>query len=421
MKTEEQVRVVIVGGGFGGLETALYVRQRLGDRATVTLISDRENFLFKPYLTYIPFGLMPEVLKIDLGNIARTNHFVFYQGRVQRLDPDRKEIRIDGLALPYDFLILATGVAIAPEEIAGLYEYAHMVWRTATMVCLRAALQQLLADVEAGRRRRVVFLVPPGCQWAGPLYEMACMLETWLRGKGARSGVDMVVLTAESAYMQVFGPRMHKVIEEELDRRHIEAYTAHYVERVEPDSLISQDGERLPYDLLIASPTYVASTLWNELPVDERGFLRTEPATRQVVNHPDIYAVGDASDYPIKQAFLALLQADAAAEHLAACVLQTEPAFRFDPKGLWLMEQLDQAVFAEVPLNERGEVESLDTEDSTYEVDQLPAGQLQRMLVSAHLPRHLRHFGANPLYAGLFWKGTKVGLKVLSHLAGSVS
>ena len=81
------------------------------------------------------------------------------------------------------------------------------------------------------------------------------------------------------------------------------------------------------------------------------------------------------------------------------------------------MEQLDQAVFAEVPLDERGEVESLDTEDSTYEVDQLPAGQLRRMLVSAHLPRHLRHFGANPLYAGLLWKGTKVGLKILSHLA----
>ncbi len=95
-------------------------------------------------------------------------------------------------------------------------------------------------------------------------------------------------------------------------------------------------------------------------------------------------------------------------------MLGTEPAFRFDPKGLWLMEQLDQAVFAEVPLNQRGEVESLDTEDITCEVDQLPAGQLQRMLVSAHLPQQ---FGANPLYAGLFWKGTKVGLKILSHLA----
>ena len=100
------------------------------------------------------------------------------------------------------------------------------------MVHLQAAFQQLLADVEAGRRRRVVFLAPPGCQWTGPLYEIACMLETWLAGKRARSGVDMVLLTAENAYMQVLGPRMHKVIEEELGRRHIEAYAAHYVERV---------------------------------------------------------------------------------------------------------------------------------------------------------------------------------------------
>ena len=53
------------------------------------------------------------------------------------------------------------------------------------------------------------------------------------------------------------------------------------------------------------------------LPSDDRGFLATEPATRQVVDHPDIYAPGDAGDFPVKQAFLAFLQADTVAEHIA--------------------------------------------------------------------------------------------------------
>ena len=53
-------------------------------------------------------------------------------------------------------------------------------------------------------------------------------------------------------------------------------------------------------------------------PGDDRGFIQTALGSRQVVGHPDIYAVGDAGDFPVKQAFLAFLQADAAAEHLSA-------------------------------------------------------------------------------------------------------
>ncbi len=405
METQEQVRIVVVGGGFGGLEAALYARRRLEDRAEVVLVSDGAQFLFRPFLTYVPFGLAPEQVQMDLAGIARANGIVFRQGRVDAAHPTEKAISVDGGALRYDFLVLATGAAPGPEALPGLHAHAYTVWRQADMERLQGAFAALVRAVEGGQRRRVVLLVPPGCQWAGPLYELAFMLAAWLHEQQARHGVELLLLTPERAHVEVLGPAIHAMLAEELERRHIESRTGQRVDRVEDGVLIDPDGGRVPFDLLIAAPTYTAAASWRPLPVDAQGFVRTETASRQVTGHPDVYAVGDASDFPVKQAVLALLQADAAAEHLAARVLGTAPAFSFDPSDVWLIEQLDQAVLARVPLGEGG---------GPAEVERMPEGQLRRMLVAAHLPRQ---YGENPLYAGLFWKGTQVGRRVLAHLA----
>jgi sulfide:quinone oxidoreductase len=59
MNSHRKPRVVVLGGGFGGLEAAFLLRMRLGDRAGITVISDQPTFLFKPNTIYIPFGLDP--------------------------------------------------------------------------------------------------------------------------------------------------------------------------------------------------------------------------------------------------------------------------------------------------------------------------------------------------------------------------
>ncbi len=67
MTTIGTPRVVVLGGGFGGLEAAFYLRMRLGDRARISLVSDQDHFLYKPNTIYIPFGMDPERLKIPLA------------------------------------------------------------------------------------------------------------------------------------------------------------------------------------------------------------------------------------------------------------------------------------------------------------------------------------------------------------------
>jgi hypothetical protein len=160
------------------------------------------------------------------------------------------------------------------------------------------------------------------------------------------------------------------------------AETNRRVKRVDTQTLLFESGEPVDFDLLIISPTYRALPIWKPLPSDAQGFLRTVPETRQVQGWDDIYAIGDGADYPVKQGFLALLQADAAAEHLAARLLGTEPAFSFEPASLWVMEEFGQALVAHVPLDTSEETDA--PADSTEaDIKLIPPGLLQRMACPA--------------------------------------
>ncbi len=401
--------ILVLGGGFGGLEAAFYLRMRLGDRARITLISDQDHFLFKPNTIYIPFGLDPERLKIGLRQPTQRKGINFVQAHIREIDPMAKTVLRDGVKLPYDFLMVATGAGMRPDEVPGLVTHAQTIWTPQDMLRLRTAFARLIEDVQSGYRRRVLFLVPPNNKCSGPLYEIVFMLDTWLRRQVVRSGVELTWSTYEASYIQAFGPRLHDVATAEFQRRGIVGLTQYAVERVEPGEVIYQNGARLRYDLLVSFPPYVASTSF-PLPTDDRGFIRTELATRQMVGHPDVYAVGDAGDFPVKQAFLAFLQADAASEHLASRILGTKFEGTFDPTSMCVMEQFDKATFAQVPLRLTGvperPVEVRPEALALYKVGSSPAWRLGKKLLGIYLPWR---FGAgNPFHAGLPWKGMEV-------------
>src|SRR5258708_8299629 len=166
---------------------------------------------------------------------------------------------------------------------------------------------------------------------------------------------NIAYFTYEKGFIQAFGPRLNVVVTEEFARRGIAGHKDATVERVDAGKIRFKNGNTEPFDVLISFPPYVASTRFEGLPADDRGFLTTNSKTRQLHGHPDIYVVGDAGDFPVKQAFLALLQADAAAEHLAERILGEEPSAAFDPVSMCIMEQFDQATFAQVPLRLTGD------------------------------------------------------------------
>ena len=78
--TNGRVSIAVLGGGFAGLESAFLPRAELGDRAAITLVSDRDRFLFKPNTIYIPFGREPHSLLIPLFRPARGRDIALVRG-----------------------------------------------------------------------------------------------------------------------------------------------------------------------------------------------------------------------------------------------------------------------------------------------------------------------------------------------------
>jgi len=418
MLEPDKPRVLVLGSGFGGLETAFYLHKAAGERVAITVASDHDHFYFKPNSIYVPFGLDPKKLRVPLARPMRRRKIELVQTRVRGVDPEARLVETEAGTLDYDFLVIATGAGMRAEEVPGLAEHAHGTWTADDMLRLRRSFEELRAAAEAGERRRVLFLVPPNNKCAGPLYEIVLMLETWLRRHGGRAGVEITWTTSEPSFIHAFGPRLHDVVAEEFDRRGIEGHTDFVVEEVTPTEARYANGEARGYDLLVSFPPYVAANDFAGLPSDDRGFLETDLATRQVNGHPDIYAVGDAGGFPVKQAFLAFLQADAAAEHIGARILGGEPANLFDPISMCVMEQFDKATFAKVPLQLTGNpadpIEVRAGAEGDYEVGSSKIWRMGKKMLGLSVPWRFR--SGQPFHGGGFWSAMDLGLTAMAGL-----
>lgn len=418
---EATPNVTVVGTGFGGLEAAFYLRKRLGRRVQITIVSESSTFLFKPNTIYIPFGKPPEAFVFPLEPAFAKRQILFLKGHVGKVDPVHKTLSANGNGgaakqLTYDYLVLATGATMRASEIPGLAEKAHTIWTPDEMMRLRSSLDRVVQKARGGHESRVTFLVPPNNKCSGPLYEMVMMLDTYLRRKELRDKIDIAYLTYEKSYIQAFGPRLDEVVTGEFARRGIAGRKQAVVESVEEGAVQLKDGTREPFDVLVSFPPYVASTRFEGLPSDDRGFVQADPKTRQVVGHPDVYVVGDAGDFPVKQAFLALLQADAAAEHLSERILHEEATAAFDPVSMCIMEQLDKATFAQVPLQVTGDpalpVVVREEAIDLYRVGSGPVWRMGKKLLGAAIPQ--RFTTGHPFHAGATWAVMEAGVKLMA-------
>ncbi|MDH5750796.1 MAG: FAD-dependent oxidoreductase [Deltaproteobacteria bacterium] len=416
-----KAKVLVAGGGFAGLETAFYLRLKLKDRVDITLVSDKDHFLYKPNTIYIPFGMDPEKLKIPLTLPTKKQNMKFIQAQARGVNPESRLLETSQGDLPYDYLVLATGSRMRPEEIPGMSQYAQTIFTPDEMLKLRASLGALKERAREGKRQKLLFLVPPNNKCSGPLYEIVFMADYWLREQGVRDNVDITYSTYEKGFIQAFGPRLDGFVTDEFSRLGIDGHREYAVERITASEVVYRNGESLPYDVLVSFPPYMASTPFPGLPADDRGFIATELETRKVQGYPEIYAPGDNGDFPVKQAFMAFLQADATASHLARQILPSSENVLFHPTAMCVMEQFSKATFAKVPLRLTGDPDRpLEVPESAYADYKLGSSKpwrLGKKLLGYYLPWRFR--AGKPFHAGAPWTAMEAGLKVMSSVLAS--
>jgi NADPH-dependent 2,4-dienoyl-CoA reductase/sulfur reductase-like enzyme len=211
---------------------------------------------------------------------------------------------------------------------------------------------------------------------------------------------------------------MHEVIEREFAERGIDAHASERLLEARTHEAWFADGRVERFDLLVTAPPHRAGARYDGLPADEHGFLHVESATRQVVGHPEIYAPGDAGDFPLKDAFLALLQADAAADHIAAVVTGRRSKRQFEPVSVQIIEMLDKAAFAQLPLELTGDpdhpVRLRAGADGEYKVGVSPAWRAGKRMFSSYLL--MQFAAAEPFQAGPGWRFMDLGVRAMTGM-----
>jgi sulfide:quinone oxidoreductase len=301
MAGTDRLKLVIAGGGVGGVELLLAVQALAGDRVAIELLAPERHFTHRPLSVTEPFRTeRPQ--RIPLAAIAADRGVRLHRDAVERVDTDACVVHsLDGARLDYDVLVLALG-ARPVEAIRGALTFrgsedAHRV---------RALVDALHGETA----RRVAFVVPPGTTWSLPLYELA------LQTAQAVQGAELHLVTPEPSALAAFGPDAGAEVARLLADRGIVLHTGTPVRQYEDGALWTDSGWSLAADRVIALPRLEGPRV-RGLPADPLGFVPVDEFTR-VLGAESVFAVGDIAAHGIKQGGLAAQQADVAAQVIAA-------------------------------------------------------------------------------------------------------
>jgi sulfide:quinone oxidoreductase len=207
--------------------------------------------------------------------------------------------------IDYEVLVVAVGARPRPA-VRGAISYAG--WSDA--LTHRRLLDRLLAIGEG----TLVFAVPAGPSWPLPLYELALLTAAEL-DKKRRSRIKLVLLTPEPAPLWIFGEKASQTLATLLADYGIETISGHTVAAIDEQRVSLRPSGQLEAVRVVALARLQGPEIAG-LPADQDGFIPVD-AHGRVHGAERVYAVGDASAFPVKHGGLATQQADSAAEAIA--------------------------------------------------------------------------------------------------------
>ena len=213
-------KLLILGAGTAGTMMAAKMRRNLDlDEWGITVVDQDDRHIYQPGLLFIPFSIYRtrDVIKPRSRYIPRGVDFIISE--IDAIAPDQNKVRLSGGAeLEYDFLVIATGSRIVPEETEGLTDEG---WQETAFdfYTLDGAsrLEAALESWEGGRLVLNVVEMPIKCPIA-PI-EFVCLADWYLTEKGVRDKTEIVYATPlEGAFTK---PRASAMLGDILDKKNI--------------------------------------------------------------------------------------------------------------------------------------------------------------------------------------------------------
>ncbi|MCA9608288.1 MAG: FAD-dependent oxidoreductase [Myxococcales bacterium] len=317
----EQTHVVVLGGGFAGVESAISLREH-GFR--VTLVSDRRYVWIYPISIWIPTGeIEPEQVQLSLAALREAHGFEVVVDPVVRLVPDAQRVELKSRTLDYDVLVLATGGSkLRPKGV----EHTHTICGAPEQA---VALRDRLRAVAAQGSGTIAFGFggnprDTSAVRGGPVFEVMFNVHHWLEKQGLRDQFRLVFFAPMAQPGKRMGEKALAAMDGMYARAKIETKVGVKIEGFDPSGVAFADGTRIDADLVVFTPAGSGHPLLAEsgLPLNDAGYVRIEPSC-QVVGQEAIYAIGDVAalegpEWRAKQGHMAEVMARVATSHIAA-------------------------------------------------------------------------------------------------------
>lgn len=343
-------RVVVLGGGVGGLVAATALRRALPKEHRVTLVDRAGEHRFAPsYLWVLTGQREPRSLVRSLAPLQRKGIEVV-QAEVQAIHLGRREVQTSQGSLAYDHLVVSLGAELAPEGVPGLAAAGETFYTLEGAARLRDRVRAFAG----GRVALVVAATPFKCP-AAP-YEAAFLLEAEFRRRGVRDRVEMDVYTPEKLPMPVAGPAVGGALRAMLEQRGIRFHPEHKVKDAKgPEGtptgrglLAFENGAEAPFDLLAYVPPHRAPKVVRDAGLaGEAGWVPADAATMATAQ-PGVFAIGDVAAVKLpsglmlpKAGVFAHGEAEVVARNIAAAIQGKPAEARFDGHGYCWVETGD--------------------------------------------------------------------------------
>lgn len=334
--------VLILGGGSGGIVAANNLRKKLGTKHNVVVVDKSDYFLFPSHLWVLTGERTKEQIIRPLSLLEKKG-IEFIKENVIGINPEKKIVQTHKQVLSFDYLIIALGAELFPNEIPGLSTQNNMYNLYDVDVIPKA--REAILSLKSGSIVILIASLPFKCP-AAP-YEAALLSDFILQKSGVREKIEISIYTPETLPMPTAGPILGNAVKQIVEKRGINFYPQHKVVKIDSEKheIYFENQKKASFDLLLMVPPHRApkilegsgllgETSW--VPVD-RNTLKTK--------YENAYAIGDITAIRLpngmmlpKAGIFAEKHAQVVAQNIAAEINDQKTRVSFNGEGACFLE-----------------------------------------------------------------------------------
>lgn len=325
--------LVILGAGTAGtmmLNKLAKVLKR--DEWRITIVDPVETHYYQPGFLFLPFGVYSQ------RDVEKPKRDFFPSGitcipsSVKRIEAGKNMVVLNNdVDLPYDFLIIATGARIAPEQTEGL---TGELWQKNIFdfYTIEGAtnLTKFFKEWKGGKLVVNIAEMPIKCPVA-PL-EFVFLADWYFTERGMRDKVDIQFVTPLSGAFTK--PKASELFGNFLGQKNIHLTTDFSIGHVDNEhkKIVSWDEQEIPFDVLVSVPTNMGDDVIARSNMgDELNFIPTDKKTLRSEQFENVFVIGDATNLPSSKAgSVAHFQGDILEENLLSAIDQRPLEAKFD-------------------------------------------------------------------------------------------